>query len=158
MFRILEETRLGYKKVYYKNKVFIVTLEIPKDTLVYFEGDKIPSRVGTLAKMREIGELQIYGGASRNRTDTSDGYGAIKSNYRKCRAERALVLSIVEDCYTSPKFYSRILNDNYLHTDGKPTEYAVGEIVKPASKFSLKEIPCDSGIHFFFDVDDAITY
>ena len=72
--------------------------------------------------------------------------------YRKMRADRARVHSIVELTHPhkqQPRAYSWF-NGQFL--------YRPGEFIVPNLPFSKQDLLCESGIHFFINVQDAIDY
>jgi hypothetical protein len=82
------------------------------------------------------------------------GEAAFVWNYtdvRKMRVSEAFVHSIVESRKQTPVSvaYAWYTND---------FKYNVGATVKPVEKFSKSEEQCDSGIHFFVNLQDALDY
>lgn len=87
---------------------------------------------------------------------------------RKMRASEAIVVKqfrigeatgygkfqgIVEHKYTG---YKEVKHTRSGHNNS--FKYKVGETVKPVNGFSLSERICESGIHFFVNLSDALDY
>lgn len=124
-----------FKKAYAKGNQCIVNLIIPKGAEIYVE--------------------------PYNRTDYEYDY-----DNRKMRASEAKVHSIFSflDC----DFYIG-KQDSMNFSDIQPMKncisswdenflYVEGQKVKPRNGFSRDQEQCDSGIHFFFNLCDAVSY
>ena len=70
--------------------------------------------------------------------------------FYKCRASKALVLSIYDKDHKEYTQASSLKEDTFV--------YHVNKIVKPLKKFNESENECESGIHFFLREEQAFEY
>jgi hypothetical protein len=77
---------------------------------------------------------------------------------RKMRASEAYVHSIWTLGYKHTPEHFSVSRQNGKSMWDNEFVYSAGFSVRPVHKFSLFDQNCDSGIHFFLDVHDAIDY
>lgn len=154
----------GYKKIVSNGHAYIVSLLIPIGSSVHYVK-------GARDRNTEIG-YEKYPEFFKNSSETSDGYGSMRSHLRKMRADKAEVLSVVE----IKTLYPATPTGNVVEYTGEFTDepitnkfplgynkkrikavYQAEYMVYP-DKFSLLDGTCRSGIHFFMSIDDALTY
>jgi hypothetical protein len=82
---------------------------------------------------------------------SNDAFVCNSSDSRKMRATEAKVHSVV----TRRSKKQEQLAHSMFDSDFK---YVPGQIVKPSKRFSKCEDRCDSGIHFFVNLHDALTW
>jgi len=87
--------------------------------------------------------------------------------YPKCRAEALMVLKIWRASRTPLsgfhlEQYKRLKKyEVYYPVKGlffPKYEYTAGKVARPRRKFSMENITCASGIHFFFDYNHAKVF
>lgn len=78
-------------------------------------------------------------------------YGSDMQDGRKMRANKAIVHSIVSTNSGDEFKWARSGHDVRF-------VYKAGEAVKPLENFSTEQNQCRSGIHFFVNLHDALTY
>ncbi len=81
--------------------------------------------------------------------------------YTKCRTAKAKVLSIMrlERHRTGQKALKLRVKDRAISMHDRDFVYKVGAIVEPTQPFDPSpRNECTSGIHFFFDEDEARNY
>ena len=82
-----------------------------------------------------------------------DKYGVDFINNRKMRASKAFVHSIHTVNYKRPGVSLRV-----AYSDWDDSKYLVGKNRNPEFAFSRIPHQCESGIHFFMQLEDALIY
>ena len=132
---------IGWKKVYRMTR---------KGWDTYYQcdekGKEIEMRKRRLVKTPFILKLEISGKRHMSPDDDPDQF-----HYRKCRAERAKVLSAFS------MNGKRTTHREFRSSWGKQIIYRVGKIVHPDS-FDECAVTCSHGIHFYLTQEEAMNH